>query len=95
MSTEQHPDTPRTPTSTADEAGRSTTPNVRGLVLVDRDPRYDRETGHAELAVEVCFLDGTKTTAMLDLDPARVLLLSLQLERAIGLREGADRAVSA
>lgn len=105
--TDQAPRTLRTPPSTVDEStqsatapevfertSRSTTPIVQGLALLDKDPRYDRRTGHAALSVDVCFLDGTKTTAKLELDPDRVQLLSIQLERAIALREAAHKAAS-
>ncbi|MEU8679102.1 hypothetical protein [Streptomyces sp. NPDC048560] len=73
---------------------RQTTPIVRGLALLDKDPRYDRRTGHAALPIEVSFLDGTKTTAMLELAPGRVLLLSAQLERAVALRAKAQEAAA-
>ncbi|MFZ3499176.1 hypothetical protein ACODT5_39205 [Streptomyces sp. 5.8] len=82
-------------TTEQDPSTRTTTPIVRGLALLDKDPRYDRRTGNAALSVEVCFLDGTKTTATLDMDPGRVLLLSLQLERAIALRSEDPKAASA
>ncbi len=105
--TDQHPRTRRNPHSAADDSAQSaaapevsgptsrpTTPIVQGLALLDKDPRYDRRTGHAGLSVDVCFLDGTKTTATLELDPGRVLLLNIQLERAIALREAARKAAS-
>ncbi|WP_330479396.1 hypothetical protein OG301_35735 [Streptomyces platensis] len=105
--TDPDPHTRRTPPSTVDESAQSamapeasertsrpTTPIVQGLALLDKDPRYDRRTGHAALSVDVCFLDGTKTTAKLELDPGRVLLLSIQLERAIALGEAARKAAS-
>ncbi|MCX5406607.1 hypothetical protein OHA37_22370 [Streptomyces sp. NBC_00335] len=82
-------------TTEQDPRTRTTTPIVRGLALLDKDPRYDRQTGHASLPVEVCFLDGAKTTATLDMDPGQVLLLSLQLERAIALRAEDPKAASA
>ncbi|AOP46488.1 hypothetical protein [Streptomyces lydicus] len=105
--TDQYHPTRRTAPSTVDEsaqsatahevsasASRPTTPIVQGLALLDKDPRYDRRTGHAALLVDVCFLDGTKTTAKLELDPGRVQLLSMQLERAIALREAAGKEES-
>ncbi|MEU5236984.1 hypothetical protein ACH4UR_05810 [Streptomyces lydicus] len=105
--TEQYHRIPRTPPSTVDESAQSattpaaservsrpTTPIVQGLALLDKDPRYDRRTGHAALLVDVCFLDGTKTTTKLELDPGRVQLLSIQLERAIALREAARKEES-
>ncbi|MGW3691376.1 hypothetical protein [Streptomyces sp. NPDC005125] len=108
MTTTDHdPRSRTTPPSAADEttqnpatqkvAGpdfRQTTPIVRGLALLDKDPRYDRRTGQAALPIEVCFLDGTKTTAMLELAPGRVLLLSAQLERAVALRAKAQEAAT-
>lgn len=105
--TDQGSRTRRTPPSTVDESAQSatapeasehtsrpTTPIVQGLALLDKDPRYDRRTGHATLSVDVCFLDGTKTTAKLELNPSRVQLLSIQLERAIALREAARKEES-
>lgn len=105
--TDQYPRTRRNPQSTADGSARSapapevcgptsrpTTPIVQGLSLLNKDPLHDRRTGHAGFLVDVCFLDGTKTAATLELDPGRVLLLSSQLERAIALREAARKAAS-
>ncbi|BCK67694.1 hypothetical protein Srufu_016470 [Streptomyces libani subsp. rufus] len=105
--TDQHHRSRRTPPSTVDESAQSatapeeseritrpTTPIVQGLALLDKDPRYDWRTGHAALSVDVCFLDGTKATAKLELDPGRVQLLSIQLERAIALREAAHKEES-
>lgn len=84
-------DSAQGPTSPEDSGTttRPTVPIVRGLALLDKDPRYDRRTGHTVLPFDVYFLDGTKATATLELDPGRVLLLSIQLERAIALREAA------
>ncbi|MGW3799782.1 hypothetical protein OG379_16990 [Streptomyces sp. NBC_01166] len=73
---------------------RQTTPIVCSLALLDRDPRYDQRTGHAALPIEVCFLDGSKTTTTLEMDPGRVLLLSAQLERAVALRAKAQEAAA-
>ncbi|MFI0155407.1 hypothetical protein [Streptomyces lydicus] len=105
--TDQHQRSRRTPPSTVEESAQSATapepsegtsrptpPIVQGLALLDKDPRYDRRTGHAALSVDVCFLDGTKTTAKLELDPGRVQLLSIQLERAIALRQAAGKEES-
>ncbi|WP_326766116.1 hypothetical protein OG978_17415 [Streptomyces sp. NBC_01591] len=108
MTTTDHdPRSRTTPPSTADETtqhpaphkvagrdSRQTTPIVCGLALLDKDPRYDRRTGHAALPIEVCFLDGTKTTTTLEMDPGRVLLLSAQLERAVALRAKAQEAAA-
>lgn len=71
---------------------RQTTPIVRSLALLDKDPRYDRRTGHAALPIEVCLLDGSKITTTLEMDPVKVLLLSAQLERAVAPRAKAQEA---
>ncbi|MER0479958.1 hypothetical protein ABR737_16700 [Streptomyces sp. Edi2] len=105
--TDQDSRTRRTTPSTVDDSAQSatapevserpsrpTTPIVQGLALLDKDPRYDRRTGHAALLVDVCFLDGTKTTTKLELDPGRVQLLNIQLERSIALREAARKEES-
>ncbi|MFF5726539.1 hypothetical protein [[Kitasatospora] papulosa] len=82
------------PHKVAERDSRQTTPIVRSLALLDKDPRYDRRTGHAALPIEVCFLDGSKTTTTLEMDPGRVLLLSAQLERAVALRAKAQEAAA-
>ncbi|MDX3185406.1 MULTISPECIES: hypothetical protein [Streptomyces] len=82
------------PHKVAGRDSRQTTPIVRSLALLDKDPRYDRRTGHAALPIEVCFLDGSKTTTTLEMDPGRVLLLSAQLERAVALRAKAQEAAA-
>ncbi|MFJ4963079.1 hypothetical protein EES43_17735 [Streptomyces sp. ADI96-02] len=82
------------PQKAAGRDSRQTTPIVCGLALLDKDPRYDRRTGHTALPIEVRFLDGTKTTTTLEMDPGRVLLLSAQLERAVALRAKAQEAAA-